>query len=192
VLALACALPAPGQTSPPETPSEASAPLRFWAGVDAGYASLHRSYSVTNPTSDGTFTFALRGGIQITPRILIGAEVGGWTLQATSTEDPSKGEGIGTRFVIAQAFPLADSPLFVRGGGGRAVYWNYHPGENGASGPAAIVGAGYDFRLGQSSFYFTPSVDYSWGRIDGAVAPPGVTQDQRYRALSLRAGITYR
>jgi hypothetical protein len=169
----------------------------FWAGGDFGYASVARSYSVTGDTREGVFTFALRGGIQIDPRLLVGVEFGGWTLQSAGSGDPATGEAIYTRFLIVQVYPLAHSAFFVRGGGGRVVYSNDNPGDSGASGPGGILGVGYDFEVKRrdgehTAFYVTSSLDYSAGSYQGATSPPGVVQDQRYRALSARIGLTFR
>lgn len=169
----------------------------LWGGFDAGYASIARSYSVTSDTRQSRFAFALRGGIQIDPRLLVGFEFGSWTLQSDNSQDFTGGEGIGTRFLIVQAYPLAHSAFFVRGGGGRIKYTNYRPGESGASGSGGILGIGYDFEVKRrdrehTAFYITPSLDYSAGSYAGATSPPGVVQDQRYRALSARIGLTFR
>jgi len=169
---------------------------RFWGGADIGYARLSRSYSVTSDTSEGTFTLALRGGIAIDPQLLLGVEFGGWTIEGSDIWNPAKGEALSTRFLIAQYRPLEDSTFFLRGGGGSVVYWNHRPGEDGASGSGYFVGLGYDLPFGASrtdhGVYATLSVDYSWGGFDGATSPPGVVQDQRYRALSVRLGVTLR
>ena len=168
--------------------------LRFWGGFDLGYASLARSYSVTERTNQGKLTMAFRGGVAINPRLLAGIELGGWTIEGSDLWDPAKGEAIGTRFLVAQYYPVARSAFFVRGGGGRVVYWNNRPGENGANGAGRIVGAGYDIALNATGVlaFLTPSADYSWGGYNGATSPPGVVQDQRYRAFSLRIGFTLR
>jgi len=198
---LACALPAGAQDTETEDfgPPE-SGPRRhslFWGGFDLGYASLARSYSTTSRTREGTFTMALRGGIALDPRLLLGVELGGWTIGNSDLWDPSKGEAISTRFLIAQYAPLPSSSLFVRVGGGRIRYWNNRPGEDGASGSGGIVGVGFDLPLafpanGGVALYLTPSVDYSFGGFKGATSPPGVVQDQRYRAAAIRIGVTLR
>jgi hypothetical protein len=172
-------------------------PSLFWAGADIGYASVARLYSVTGDTRQGKFAFAFRGGIQLDPRLLLGVEFDGWTLQSAGNGDPATGEAINTRFLIVQVYPLANSAFFVRGGGGRVVYMNDQPGESGASGSGGILGIGYDFgvkrRDGEhTAFYVTSSLDYSAGSFSGATAPPGVVQDQRYRALTARIGLTFR
>lgn len=192
---LACPLPAQGAETQAPAPEQPRSLL--WAGFDVGYSRLARSYSVSSDTTDGTFTLALRGGFQLTSWLLVGLEFGGWTIQASNNQDPARGEAIATRFAIAQVYPLAHSPLFIRGGGGRVIYSNNRPGEGGASGSAGIVGIGYDFpvrlRGGEHvAFYITPSLDYSAGSFSGATSPPGVVQDQRYRALSARIGLTFR
>jgi len=169
----------------------------FWAAFDVGYASIARSYSVTPDIRQSKFAFALRGGFQIDPRLLVGLEFGGWTLQADNSQDSAAGEAIYTRFLIVQAYPLAHSTFFVRGGGGRIEYTNNRPGEGDASGSGGVVGIGYDFEVKRrdsehTAFYVTPSLDYSAGSFSGATSPPGVVQDQRYRALSARIGLTFR
>lgn len=191
---LACSLAAGAAET--QAPKEEPRSL-LWAAFDVGYASVARSYSVTSDTRDNTFTFALRGGFQIDPRLLLGVEFGGWTLQSGNNQDPATGEAIGTRFLVVQVYPLAHSAFFVRGGGGRVVYSNNRPGESGASGPGGIVGIGYDLAIKRrdgehTAFYVTPSLDYSAGSFSGATSPPGVAQDQHYRALSARIGLTFR
>jgi len=152
---------------------------------------------VTADTRESKFTMALRGGIALDRRLLVGIELGGWTIQSSNVWDPAQGEAISTRFLIAQVYPLTHSPFFIRGGGGRVVYWNNRPGEDGASGSGWIVGIGYDLPVKmpgseETSFHVTPSLDYSAGGFKGATSPPGVVQDERYRALSARIGVTFR
>jgi hypothetical protein len=195
--ALALLVPLTAHAAETKSPLPQESPSLFWAGADIGYASIARSYSVTGDTREGRLAFAFRGGIQIDPRLLVGVEFGGWTLQSAGSGDPATGEAIDTRFLIVQVYPLANPAFFVRGGGGRVVYMNDHPNESGASGSGGILGIGYDFgvkrRDGEhTAFYVTSSLDYSAGSFSGATSPPGVVQDQRYRALSARIGLTFR
>lgn len=164
----------------------------FWGGVDLGYGSLRRELSVTGRQTESKVAMAFRAGYFWQPQLLLGVELGGWNMEAADWEDPATGEGITTLYVMGQYYPMASSPGFVKAGLGIVDYWNNRPHESGATGSGGMVGAGWDFRLGESSFHITPSVDYSWGRFDAVTSPPGVTQDQRYRAVTFRVGLTYR
>ena len=108
-----------------------------------------------------------------------------------SQPHPSRGEGIQALLGYAQYYPSVESPYFVKAGLGRATYWTNHAGESGGSGPAAMLGAGRDFAV-SGKWSITAAVDYSWGRLNAITSPPGITQDERYRALTLRIGLTYR
>jgi hypothetical protein len=163
----------------------------FWGDVDAGYGILKRSYSVSSNTSQGAFSLAFSGGYAWDPRLLVGVELGGWTLQGSNLWDPSKGEGIETVFAVARYYPIPDSPLFVKGGGGLVKYWNNQPGENGASGWGGVLGVGYDV-YAKGSIHLAPLVEYSFGSYNGATSPPGITQDQRFQAITFLFGITFR
>lgn len=163
----------------------------FWFGADVGIASLKRSYSQTGSTQDAEFAMTFRGGYAWHPRLLLGVELGGFTLEEGDLFDPSKGEGIRTLYLMGQYYPGPASQFFLKVGLGDVKYWNNRPLENGASGTGYVLGAGYELaRWGSLSF--APAIDYSEGKFDGAISPPGVTQDQRYRAVTFRLGVTYR
>jgi hypothetical protein len=163
----------------------------FWGEIDAGYGILKRSYSMSSDTSQGAFSLALSVGYAWDPRLLLGVELGGWTLQSSSLSDPSQGEAIETLFAIARYYPISDSALFVKGGGGLVKYWNNRPGENGANGWGGVLGVGYDV-YAKGWIHLAPVVEYSFGSFNGATSPPGVTQNQRYQAITVLFGITFR
>lgn len=165
----------------------------FWGGIDVGYGALKRSRSVTGSASDNNLAMSFRGGYAWHPQLLFGIELGGWSLEATDYNgvDPSKGEAIETFLALAQYYPAPGSPWFLKGGLGGAKYWTNHAGEKSGSGPAAMLGLGRDFRVAER-WNVTAAADYSWGRLDGLNSPPGVTQDERYRALTFRIGLAYR
>ena len=184
IAAAAMAAPAAGE-------SQQGDRAGFWFSADVGMASLSRSYAVTGSTRDTEFAMAFRGGYAWHPRLLLGAELGGWNIEGADMWDPRTGEGIRVLYAIAQYYPAAKSPFFVRGGVGAVKYWNNRPGELGASGSGGVLGAGYDIAISQR-VHLTPSADLSWGQFDAATSPPGITQDQRYRAVTFRFGFTYR
>jgi len=166
----------------------------FWAGLDVGIASVQRSYSMTGNTSETTFALTLSGGYAWDPRLLLGVELGGWTLQASDwwwNSNSSQGQGIETIFAIARYYPIANSRLFVKGGGGLVHYWTNQAGESGARGWGGVIGVGYDVYV-KGSLRVAPLVSYSFGSFNGAISPPGITQDQRYQALTGYIGVTFR
>lgn len=139
-----------------------------------------------------------RAGYFPNPRLLLGLELGGWNIESTGDHgypfpdpNPDKGEGIETLFAVVRYFPLERPLVFVEGGLGYVNYWNYRPLEHGANGTGAFLGVGHDFQL-SGRFSLAPSIDYSWGHFNGVTSPPGVTQDERYRAVTLRIGVTFR
>ena len=139
-----------------------------------------------------------RAGYFPNPRLLLGLELGGWNIESTGDHgypfpdpNPDKGEGIETLFAVVRYFPLERPLVFVEGGLGYVNYWNYRPLEHGANGTGAFLGVGHDFQL-RGRFSLAPSIDYSWGHFNGVTSPPGVTQDERYRAVTLRIGVTFR
>jgi hypothetical protein len=171
--------------------ADAPAGAGWWAGLDYGYASIARKYSVTGDVSRQKSWAAVRVGYAWDPRLLLGLEVGTWLLEGANLWHPNEGAGIETLALIAQYYPGA-GPVYVKGGVAKAKYWTDNPDENVGDGSGGVVGLGYDFRWQGRRMYITPSIDYAWGRIDGATSPPGVTQDQKYRALTLKIGLTFR
>ena len=163
----------------------------WWGSANVGAASLQRSYSVTADTRDSAFALALEFGYAWHPQLLLGVELGGWTLEAGDWWTPDEGEGIQTLYLVARYYPSESSTVFVKGGYGNLSYWNHRFGESGGSGSGGVLGLGKDFPT-SGRWHLTPSLEYAWGEVHGATSPPGVTQDQSYDALTLRLGITFR
>ncbi len=164
----------------------------WWAGANLGAASLERTYTVTPKTRDSAFTLALELGYAWHPQLLLGVELGGWTLEAGDLWDPARGEGIQTLYLIARYYPRETSTLFVKGGYGNVSHWIHRFNEGGGSGHGGVLGVGKDFKVSGPSWYVTPALEYAWGESRGTLSPPGVYQDQKYRALTLRLGVTFR
>jgi hypothetical protein len=163
----------------------------FWGAVDLGAASLERRYSQTGSTRGTEFAMALRGGYAWHPRLLLGLELGGFTLEEGDLWNPSEGEGLQTFYALAHYYPGAASKFFLRAGFGHVSYWNNRPGETDASGSGYVLGAGYEVKR-WASWRLEPIIEFAAGKFDGAVSPPGIQQDQRYQAVTLRLGVTYR
>lgn len=163
----------------------------WWGGMDVGAASLERSYTLTPKTRDSTFALSISAGYAWDPRLLLGVELGGWTIEGGDLWRPDRGEGIQTLYLIARYYPREDSDLFVKGGYGSVSHWIHRFNEDGGSGHGGLLGLGKDFGL-DGRWHFTPSLEYAWGQSRGVISPPGVIQDQEYRAVTLRIGVTYR
>jgi len=170
----------------------------FWAGGDAGVGFLKRKFDVTNDRDDTKLALAIRGGYAFTPRVLLGVEAGGWTLESSNSNDPARGQSLSTLYLYGQAYPMEERPLFLKAGIGSVRFETNHNGEVSKTGSGFMLGGGYDFSIGnlgaspRGKFYLTPSADVSWGHFGPTWSPVGVFQNQSYRAISLRLGITYR
>jgi hypothetical protein len=162
----------------------------WWGGADIGYASMRRHLSVTGDSEQRKMITGLRAGYSWDPRLLVGVEASNWLLKGANMWHLNQGEGIQTLNVIAQAYPFR-APAWFKAGIGGARFWTDVPGESSGRGFGGVVGFGYDFPL-WGAFHLTPAVDFAWGRIKDATAPAGVKQDQDYRAVAFKIGLTFR
>jgi hypothetical protein len=163
----------------------------WWGGADIGYASMTRRFSVQDETvTQHKMITGLRVGYSWDPRLLLGLEASNWLLKGANVWHINEGQGIQTLNVIAQAYPFT-APLWVKAGVGGARFWTDVPGEGTGRGFGAVVGVGYDLPL-WGAFRLTPALDFAWGRIDDVTSPAGVKQNQDYRALAFKVGLTFR
>lgn len=177
------AAPAAAQSRPPHH--------GFWADVEFGYGRLEKSSDQEPVTRQGVFTLNFALGGWLNPQLRLGGELGGWLLESFSTMDPSVGESVSQARVIAQWYPWPDRGLFLKVGGGRAVYTNEHPLEFDSEGWGGTIGAGYDLRV-SNGFSLTPVVTFNQGTL-GQVRNPVITvRNRRYRAVDVGVGFTYR
>jgi hypothetical protein len=156
-----------------------------------GYGILKRSNSGSGDANQSAFSLAFGAGYTWDPRLVLGVELGGWTLQGSDLWDPAKGEGIETIFGVARYYPSRQSPLFVKGGAGVVKYWNNVPGANSGNGWGGALGVGYDV-YAKGPMHLAPVVEYSFGSFAGANSSPVVTQDQRFQASTVLFGVTFR
>lgn len=154
---------------PPETISAQEKPVRsgFFVGGWAGYGQMNVDTDNDSSNSNGTFALSFRGGYAVTPDVLIGLELNGWTLKAYDVEDPSKGESLSNISLFFNYYPLKDLPLYITGGGGRLSYTNNSPKVDGRdSGTSWFVGSGYEIPLSQH-INFVPQIRYCRGDFTG-------------------------
>mgnify|MGYP001358255131 CR=1 FL=1 len=138
----------------------------WWAALNFGAGALSQSGGGINQ-DDTTGFLGFEGGYVVHPQFLVGIELSGWLLEASNTQDPSVGEGIMQAFLTTRYYPLPDSGLFVKFGGGYVSHWNNRPDEpRRLSGWGLTGGGGYDVLLTESLPvlpFVTPFVTYSFG-----------------------------
>ena len=164
------------------SPAPAEDTLRsgFWGSLDVGAGYVDRSIGgLESQSTDLYLGFA--GGYVIHPQILAGLELSGWNQEPTDRNDVTKGEGLMQAFVIGRFYPMRDSNLFAKAGGGWVRQWVKDPGgQSNRDGWGATVGLGYDYPLDEN-WAVTPFFNYSFGKAD----------DQKHQIFTLGVGITF-
>ena len=153
----------PGPDALAERPIERKT---WWSALNFGAGALSQSGGGIDQ-DDTTGFLGFEGGYVVHPQFLLGIELSGWLLEASNTQNPSVGEGIMQAFLTTRSYPLPDSGLFVKLGGGYVSHWNNRPGEpRRLNGWGLTVGGGYDVLLTESLPvlpFVTPFVTYSFG-----------------------------
>ena len=163
----------------------------FWAGWQGGHGSLHRSSSESPSSKTDCFTMAFKLGYTPVPPVRLGIELGGWLVEAGNLNNPEKGEGLAQYNLILQVYPRFVDRLYLRAGGGPAVYWNNHPLQFGSSGWGGTLGAGYEIPV-ERKVSVTPEFHYSEGTLADVNNPIVKSTHRRYHAVTISLGFTYR
>jgi hypothetical protein len=157
----------------------------FWGGLDIGAGFLERSNGGFDDSSTDIYLGG-KFGYTITPQFLAALELSGWNQEATEDvrfdpdADPTKGEGLMQVFLISRLYPMKNSGLFTKVGGGWLRQWNNDPASAGAlDGWGVVVGAGYDFAFSKK-YAVTPFVNFSYGEAN----------TQEHRAITVGVGFT--
>jgi hypothetical protein len=137
----------------------------WWAGGEIGEGQLSLSSDQIHRDRTPTFALGLFGGHRLGDQARVGLEMNGWLLQASNLNDPTVGESVSNVLGVIDVFPTRKIPLFIRGGGGLAMYQNNRPGESGGTGLSWTGGAGYEVRFTER-LGLTPIVEYAYGRFD--------------------------
>lgn len=138
----------------------------WWGDVNLGGGFL--SQSGREASQDGAnFFMGLDAGYVVHPQFLLGAELSGWLIEPMQPPPEARGEGIMQAFLTGRVYPMRDSGLFVKFGGGYVSHW-YTTAEDPArrTGWGTTVGGGYDFVVGESPsalWFLTPFVTYGFG-----------------------------
>ena len=120
----------------------------------------------------------------------VGLEVNGWLLQASNLNDPTVGESASNVLGVIDVFPTRKIPLFIRGGGGLAMYQNNRPGESGGTGWSWTGGAGYEVRFSER-LGLAPIVEYAYGRFDDVRNPITVETGRHYSVVEFKVAVIW-
>jgi hypothetical protein len=138
----------------------------FTFGGNIGYGCMKINHDNSPHESDSTFALGLHGGYAITPKIIAGIELNGWTIKASNLRDPSAGEFINNYSMFVNVFPF-EIPVYFTGGGGVSRYRNNSPDvDGGESGNGWFLGCGYEIPI-TDTFMCAPQIRYSKGNFSG-------------------------
>jgi hypothetical protein len=154
----------------------------FWLGLGLGAGGesydLRPSVGYSSVLYKPTVSFRLGG--TVSQHLRLGGEVLSWINEVGPAV-----ESLTSALFVAQFYPWAGSGLYLKGGlgiGRNAV--NFDDGYNeGDTGFAALVGAGYELRLGRRVF-LNPVIDLVGHRYDN-----GLLGDYRERLVNFGLGI---
>jgi hypothetical protein len=154
----------------------------FWLGLGLGAGGESFDISPSNGYSDVLYrpTVSLRLGGTVSQSLRLGGEVLSWI----NDVGPAV-ESLSSALFIAQLYPFSTSGFYLKGGlgiGRNAV--DFDDGfDQGDTGFAGLIGAGYEVRLSQR-FYLNPTIDLVGHRYDD-----GVVGNYRERLVNFGLGI---
>ena len=157
----------------------------WWAGGEIGEGQLSLASDQIHRGRTPTFALGFFGGHRLGDRARVGLEVNGWLLQASNLNDPTVGEGVSNVLGVMDVFPVRKIALFVRGGGGLAMYQNNRPEGFGGRGFSWTGGAGYEIRFSER-LGLAPMVGYAYGRFDDVRNPITVETGRHYSVVEFK------
>ena len=157
----------------------------WWAGGEIGEGQLSLSSDQIHRDRTPTFALGFFGGHRLGGQARVGLELNGWLLQASNLNNPTVGESVSNVLGVIDVFPTRKIPLFIRGGGGLAMYQNNRPGETGGTGWSWTGGAGYEVRFSER-LGLAPIVEYAYGRFDDVRNPITVETGRHYSVVEFK------
>lgn len=157
----------------------------WWAGGEIGEGQLSLSSDQVHRDRRPTFALGFFGGHRLGNQARVGLEVNGWLLQASNLNDPTVGEGVSNVLGVLDVFATRKIPLFVRGGGGLAMYQNNRPEGSAGKGWCWTGGAGYEIRVSER-MGLAPIVQYAYGRFDDVRNPITVETGRHYSVVEFK------
>ena len=157
----------------------------WWAGGEIGEGQISLVSDQVHHRRTPTLALGFFGGHRLGNQARIGLEMNGWLLEASNLNDPTVGESVSNVLGVIDVFPSRKIPLFIRGGGGLAMYQNNHPEKWGGTGWAWTGGAGYEFRLSQR-LGLAPMVGYAYGSFNNVRNPITVETGRHYSVVEFK------
>lgn len=118
----------------------------FWFGAGGGWASAGTECSGCSTDRLSGFGGYARAGATVSPSVLIGGEVAGWTRTQSDVVD-----NLGFASVVALIYPGREGGFFLKVGlGGMTYRATDGADELTAQAPGAMLGAGYEFRVSRN------------------------------------------
>lgn len=163
-------------------------PRRFWGALSLGNATASLACSICRDVSDRSVAAGVTVGVRQSPRMYLGLQLDGWYRYSGGQNERVYAIG-----PLAQYYPVAKRPLFVRLGVGMSEFLATDEDDDLASRSVAVqVGAGYDFVISRS-YLLTPFASYlrgAGGRLnlngERATLPAGVELLQYGLQITLR------
>jgi len=168
------------------TQAQADQNLRaWWAGAEIGEGQLSLASDQIHRNRTPTFALGFLGGHRLGHQARVGLEIDGWLLQASNLNDPTVGESVSNVLGVIDVFPARKIPLFIRGGGGLAMYQNNRPVESGGTGWSWTGGAGYEVRFSER-LGLAPMVGYAYGSFDDVRNPITIETGRHYSVVEFK------
>lgn len=176
----------------------APAPKPYWVELDVGYARVQR-YEHLHSVGDDSVALDFAGGLRAGPRVRLGLDLGGFTLQVPCLtgmnpycpgNQANRGRSIEQLLVGVDFRPRGEDGWLLHGGVGFNAFWAEQAGPSGhCCGWVSELGTGYTWRIGDSSAHAGIRAGYTYGRFE-AGANAGIPASD-YSALKVMLTIAY-
>jgi len=159
----------------------------FWIGFGVGQGNLRWECNGCSTQDHGGPTGFIRLGGTPSQKVLLGAEINGWSLDIGAAEITA----LTTTFSIYW-YPSATGGLFLKGGLGGGVYERKTASTDAQStGGAVQFGGGYDLRVGQK-ISITPMLTlWASGKADLKDGSTTLNTGFRHSGGTIQVGITF-
>lgn len=171
---------------------------RYWAELDLGYARVERRESL-HAVGDDSAALDFIGGLLVAPAFRVGLDLGGYTIQVPCLtglnpycpgNQANRGRSIEHVLVGLDFRPGGGDGWLVHGGAGLNAFWAQQAGTSAhCCGWEGELGAGYTWRLGDSSAHAGIRANYVYGHFE-AGANAGIPASD-YSAVKVMLTIAY-